>query len=157
MLISYFWTWQTTYLKLDVLLFPGSVRALKNFSLPVKFKTKIPYTRDLLTTQGMGIVTLKATLHPIDEVLLKRGRTSPTQFMFEYTDPSLQGEVYSNMNLGVLELRLHKVHFGDKFSEAELARRRRPCLPSAISAVSTPMSTRRSPSTPMPSLQGKGL
>ena len=45
--------------------------------------------------------------------------------MFEYTDPSLRGEVYSNMNSGVLELKLHEVHFADKFSGAELARRRR--------------------------------
>ena len=44
--------------------------------------------------------------------------------MFEYTDPSLRGEVYLNMNSGVLELKLHKVHFADKFSGAELARRR---------------------------------
>ena len=43
--------------------------------------------------------------------------------MFEYTDPSLQGEVYWNMKSGVLELKLHKVHFADKFSGAELARR----------------------------------
>ena len=43
--------------------------------------------------------------------------------MFEYTDPSLRGEVYSNMNSGVLELKLHEVHFADKFSGAELGRR----------------------------------
>ena len=36
--------------------------------------------------------------------------------MFEYTDPNLRREVYSNMNLGVYELKLHKVHFADKFS-----------------------------------------
>ena len=76
--------------------------------------------------------------------------------MFEYSDPSLQGEVYSNMNLDVLELKLHKVHFADKFSGAKLVRRRRTCLQSAPSAVSTPMSTRRQPSTPMPSLRGEG-
>ena len=63
--------------------------------------------------------------------------------MFEYTDPSLLGEVYSNKNSGVLELKLHKVHFADKFSEAELARLRRTCLQGALSAVSTQMSTRR--------------
>ena len=40
--------------------------------------------------------------------------------MFEYTDPSLQGEVYSNNNSGVLELKRHKVHFADKFSGAAL-------------------------------------
>ena len=39
--------------------------------------------------------------------------------MFKYTDPSLRGEVYSNMNSGVLELKLHEVHFAVKFSEAE--------------------------------------
>ena len=58
--------------------------------------------------------------------------------MFKFTDPSLQGEVNSNMNSGVLELKLHKVHFADKFSGAELARKRRTCLQSAPSAVSTP-------------------
>ena len=45
--------------------------------------------------------------------------------MFEFTDPSLQGEVNSNMNLGVLDLKLHVVHFADKFSEAKLVRLRR--------------------------------
>ena len=35
---------------------------------------------------------------------------------FKYTQ-----EVYLNMNSGVLELKLHKVHFGDKFSEASRA------------------------------------
>ena len=69
--------------------------------------------------------------------------SSTPEFMFEFTDPSLRGEVNSNMNLGVLELKLHEVHFADKFSGAELARRRRTCLQSAPSAVSTPMSTRR--------------
>ena len=88
-------------------------------------------------------------MHTLDEVLLKRGRTSPTQLQVhlsscsEFTDPSLRGEVNSNMNSGVLELKLHEVHFADKFSGAELARRRRTCLQSAPSAVSTPMSTRR--------------
>ena len=62
--------------------------------------------------------------------------SSTIKFMFEYTDPSLRGEVYSNMNFGVLELKLHEVHFADKFSGAELARRRRACLQSARSAVS---------------------
>ena len=38
-----------------------------------------------------------------------------------YTDPSLRGEVYSNINSGVLELKLHKVQFANKFSGAELA------------------------------------
>ena len=42
------------------------------------------------------------------------------------------------MNSGVLELKLHEVHFADKFSGAELARQRRTCLQSAPSAVSTP-------------------
>ena len=65
------------------------------------------------------------------------------QFMFEYTDPSLRGEVYSNMNSGVLEMKLHEVHFAVKFSGAELARRRRTCVQSALSAVSTPMSVKR--------------
>ena len=37
------------------------------------------------------------------------------------------------MNTGVIELKLHEVHFADKFSGAELVRRR-----SAPSAVSTP-------------------
>ena len=41
-----------------------------------------------------------------------------TKLMFEFTDPSLRGEVNSNMNLGVLELKLHSVHFADKFSGA---------------------------------------
>ena len=68
--------------------------------------------------------------------------SSTPEFMFEYTNQSLRGEVYSNMNLGVLELKLHEVHFADKFSGAELARLRRTCLQSAASAVSTPMSTR---------------
>ena len=44
--------------------------------------------------------------------------------MFKYTDPRLRGEVYSNMNLSVLELKLHKVIFTDKFSEDKLARQR---------------------------------
>ena len=69
--------------------------------------------------------------------------SSTLEFIFEFTDPSLRGEVNSNMNSGVLELKLHEVHFADKFSGAELARRRRTCLQSAPSAVSTPMSTRR--------------
>ena len=69
--------------------------------------------------------------------------SSTPQFMFEYTNPSLRGEVYSTMNSGVLELKLHKVHFADRFSGAELARQRRTCLQSTPSAVSTPMSTRR--------------
>ena len=43
--------------------------------------------------------------------------------MFEYKNPSLRGEVYSNMNSGVLELKVHEVHFAVKFSRAELARR----------------------------------
>ena len=30
--------------------------------------------------------------------------------MFKYTDPSLQGEVYSNTDLVGLEMKLHKVH-----------------------------------------------
>ena len=34
------------------------------------------------------------------------GSSTPT-FMFEYTNPSLQGEVYSIMVMGVLELNLH--------------------------------------------------
>ena len=42
--------------------------------------------------------------------------------MFEYTDPSLQGEVNSNMNPGELELKLYEAHLADKFSKAELAR-----------------------------------
>ena len=29
--------------------------------------------------------------------------------MFKFTDPSLRGEVYLNMNLGVLELKLQEV------------------------------------------------
>ena len=53
--------------------------------------------------------------------------------MFEFTDPSLRAEVNSNVNLRVLELKLHEVHFADKFSEAELARLRRTCLQSATS------------------------
>ena len=61
----------------------------------------------------------------------------------EFTNPSLRGELNLNMNSGVLELKLHEVHFADKFSGAELAWRRRTCLQSAPSAVSTPMSTRR--------------
>ena len=76
--------------------------------------------------------------------------------MFELTYPSLDKDVNLNMNLGVLELKLHNVHFTDKFSKAQLASLRRTTLQSAWSAVSTPMSTRRYPSTKMPSLQGKG-
>ena len=34
--------------------------------------------------------------------------------MFKYTDLSLRGEVYLNMNSDVLELKLHKVQFADK-------------------------------------------
>ena len=55
--------------------------------------------------------------------------------MFKYNDSSMQGEVYSNMNSGVLEVKLHKVHFADKFYRAKLGRRRRICLQSAASAV----------------------
>ena len=40
--------------------------------------------------------------------------------MFKHTNPSLQGEVYSNMNLYVLELKLYEVQFADKFSEPSL-------------------------------------
>ena len=40
--------------------------------------------------------------------------------MFKYTDPSLWGEVYLNMNSGVLELKLHKVHFADKYSQVHV-------------------------------------
>ena len=69
--------------------------------------------------------------------------SSTPEFMFEYTDPSWQGEVYSNMNPGVLELKLYKVHFADMFSRPKLARRRITFLLSAPSAVSTPMTTRR--------------
>ena len=36
--------------------------------------------------------------------------SSTPKFMFEFTDPSLQGEVNSNMNWVVLELKLHKLH-----------------------------------------------
>ena len=45
----------------------------------------------------------------------------------------------------VIELKLHmrKVHLTDKFSRAELARRRINCLQSALSAASTPMLMRR--------------
>ena len=50
--------------------------------------------------------------------------SSTPKFMFEYTNPSLRGEVYSIMVMGVLELNLHKVHFAEKFSGAVLARRR---------------------------------
>ena len=80
---------------------------------------------------------------------------STLEFMFEYIDPSLRGDVYSNMNSGVLELKLHEVHFADKFSGAEFVRRRRTCLLIEPSAVSTPMSTRRYPSIPMRSLRGE--
>ena len=76
--------------------------------------------------------------------------------MFEYTNQSLRGEVYSSMNSGVLELKLREVHFPDKFSKAELARLRRTCLQSSPSAVLTPMFTMMQRSTPMTSLQGKG-
>ena len=69
--------------------------------------------------------------------------SSTPKFMFQYTNPSLRGEVYSNMNSGVLELKLHEGHFVDKFSRAKLASRRRTCLQSAQIAVSTQMSTRR--------------
>ena len=86
----------------------------------------------------------------------KDSGSSTPEFMFEYTDPSLWGEVYSNMTSGVLELKLYEVHFADKFSGAMLARRRRTCLQSVPSAVSTPMLRSRKPSTPMPSLQGEG-
>ena len=85
----------------------------------------------------------------VDEVLLKRGEnfidsaSSTPEFMFEFTDPSLRGEVNSNTNSGVLELKLHEVHFAHNFSGAELARQRRTCLQGAPSAVSTPMSTKR--------------
>ena len=65
------------------------------------------------------------------------------KFMFEFTDPSLQGEVNSNMNLGFHVLKLHKVQSAEYVSKAELARLRRTFLQSALSAVSTKMSTRR--------------
>ena len=81
--------------------------------------------------------------------------SSTPEFIFEFTDPSLQGEMNSNMNLGVLELKLHKVHLADKFSKAELARLRRIFLQSAPCAVFIQMSTRRQPSTPRPSLRGE--
>ena len=55
--------------------------------------------------------------------------------MFEL---SLGVEVNSNIYSGVIELKLHEVHFADKFPGAKLARRRRTCLQSAPSAVSTP-------------------
>ena len=51
--------------------------------------------------------------------------SSTPEFMFEYTYWSLPGEVYSNMDLGVLKLKLLEVHFANKFSGAELARQRR--------------------------------
>ena len=63
--------------------------------------------------------------------------------MFQYTDPILREEVYSNWNSGVLYLKLHEVHIADKFSEAKLARLRRTGLQSAPGEVSTPISTRR--------------
>ena len=56
----------------------------------------------------------------------------------------------------VLELKLHNVHFADKFSGANLTRLRTTCLQSAPSGVSTPMSTERYQSTPKQSLQGEG-
>ena len=57
------------------------------------------------------------------------------EFMFEYTDPSLQREVYSNMTSGVLELKLHEVYFADKFFGAKLARQIITCIQSVMSAV----------------------
>ena len=83
--------------------------------------------------------------------------SSTPEFMFEFTDPSLRGEVNSNMNSGVLELKLDKVHFADKFFRAELARRRRNFLQSAPSAVSTPMSTRRYAKYPDAKLVRRGV
>ena len=50
--------------------------------------------------------------------------------MFEFRDPSGPEKVNSNINVGVLEFKLHEVHFGDMFSEANLVRLRRPCLQS---------------------------
>ena len=77
----------------------------------------------------------------LDEVLLKWGRTSSTQFQVHQVrvpNLSLQGEVYSNMNMGAFELTLQKLHTADKFSGAKLARQRRTCPQSAPNAVSTP-------------------
>ena len=75
--------------------------------------------------------------------------SSTPEFMFEFTDPSLRGEVNSNMNSGVLELKLHKVHFADKFSSASQARLRRTCLLSAPCAVSTQVHLSSCLSTPL--------
>ena len=78
--------------------------------------------------QFLGVVCFKSLT--LDEVFLNRGKTSQTQLQVHLSSCSnspirdLQGEVNLNMNLGVLELKLHEVHFADKFSGAELARRR---------------------------------
>jgi hypothetical protein len=63
--------------------------------------------------------------------------------MFDFTSPGKLGSVNSNMKSGVLGLKLHMVHFAEKFSGVKLARQRRTFLQSTPSAVSTPMSTRR--------------
>ena len=69
--------------------------------------------------------------------------TTP-KFMFECTDPSLRGEVNSNINTVHLSWSCaHKVNLADKFSGAKVARERRTCLQSAPSEVSTLMFTRR--------------
>ena len=57
-------------------------------------------------------------------IMIDSGSSRP-EFISEYTGPSLRGEVYSNMNSGVLELELDEVHFAEKFSGDELARQRR--------------------------------
>ena len=97
----------------------------------------------LVIQESWSDLVLSHSLRFRGESWLTVSHTLVATLKIKFTDPSLQGEVNSNMNLGVLELKLHEVHFSVKFSGAELARRRRTCLQSAPSAVSTPMSTRR--------------
>ena len=59
----------------------------------------------------------------LDEVFLKRQRTSPTHFpehqnfMFAFINPSLR-----------VDVKLHEVKLADKFSKTEIGRLRRTCL-----------------------------
>ena len=77
------------------------------------------------------------------EVLQKRGRTSTDSSQYQLrgkpSTPRLASSALgylatSSLTLG---LKLHSVHFADKFSSASQARLRRTCLQSAPRAVST--------------------
>ena len=59
--------------------------------------------------------------------------SSTPEVRLKYSSLSLQGEEYLNLASGVLELKLHKVHYAAKSSELA----RRTWLHSAPSAVST--------------------